>query len=468
MVVVEQVFDVILGVIAALSAYMVVVVIVGFFLPSKKFKRHDKKYKYAIVIAARNEEKIIVPLLHSIQKQDYPSDLIKVFVVAHNCTDRTAELARAEGATVFEYDNQKERTRGFALRHGFKMIKETVEEGVYAFDGLMFTDADFVMEKNFFTELNYAFDNKNYDIFTTYLNSTNMDEGIISAYRGVRYFANNCTLQRPRAVLGLNARIGSPAIVGRNYVFHDGYNSTSIADDGESTAYYSARGYRITFVESAKFYTENPVMFKTYVHQQIRWARGCYVVFVKQFLSLIAGLFVPKDFSERGKKQAAEKPKERFPRKVLTGTLKRLSVFDTIIYLFPFGILNFLIGVAYPIFSIIYGLITRTSIAEPLNQVLMAYLVLYLTNFAQYVATLIREYKNVRCNGLIFAYIFIMPLFDIFSQYLYFFALVLPTRWKHVPAPRSVTREIEQVHELKNITELIGIKKPADSERTEA
>ena len=54
--------------------------LIGLFF-TRKFKPAKKKHKYGIVIAARNEEKVIGNLLDSIKKQDYPQELLTVFVV---------------------------------------------------------------------------------------------------------------------------------------------------------------------------------------------------------------------------------------------------------------------------------------------------------------------------------------------------------------------------------------------------
>ena len=66
------------------------------------YPKTDRLLKYGIVIAARNEEAVIGSLLDSIRACDYPQEKLVVFVVAHNCTDRTAQIARAHGANVYE------------------------------------------------------------------------------------------------------------------------------------------------------------------------------------------------------------------------------------------------------------------------------------------------------------------------------------------------------------------------------
>jgi glycosyltransferase involved in cell wall biosynthesis len=69
---------------------------------------HDfKMNKFGVIIAARNEENVIGHLLDSINNQTYPKELIKLFVIADNCTDNTATVCREKGAIVYERNNKK-------------------------------------------------------------------------------------------------------------------------------------------------------------------------------------------------------------------------------------------------------------------------------------------------------------------------------------------------------------------------
>ncbi len=63
-------------------------------------------HRYAVLIAARNEENVLGGLLDSIRAQNYPSELVDIYVVADNCTDTTAEIAYAHGAYVYERFNR--------------------------------------------------------------------------------------------------------------------------------------------------------------------------------------------------------------------------------------------------------------------------------------------------------------------------------------------------------------------------
>ena len=106
---------------------------------TRKFKPAKKKYKYGICIAARNEEMVLGNLLDSIKKQDYPNELLTVFVVADNCTDNTAKIAREHGAICYERFDDQHRTKGFALQYLFEKIEK--DYGRKKFDGyFIFTE----------------------------------------------------------------------------------------------------------------------------------------------------------------------------------------------------------------------------------------------------------------------------------------------------------------------------------------
>lgn len=97
--------------------------VVGFF-KKKKYPKTDRKLRYGAIIPARNEEAVVGNLIDSIRRNRYPQDKLDVFVIAHNCTDQTARVAREHGAIVYEYNNPEECTMGYAFRYLFDRIRE--------------------------------------------------------------------------------------------------------------------------------------------------------------------------------------------------------------------------------------------------------------------------------------------------------------------------------------------------------
>ena len=144
----------ILGIIlSVIVIHKVFYFVIGMFF-TRKFKPAKEKHKYAIVIAARNEEEVIGNLLDSIKKQDYPQELVTTFVVADNCTDNTAKIARDKGAICYERFNDKDKTKGYALEYLFEQIEH--DYGRKSFEGYFVFDADNLLEKNYISKMNSA------------------------------------------------------------------------------------------------------------------------------------------------------------------------------------------------------------------------------------------------------------------------------------------------------------------------
>ena len=127
-----KIIDIIVLIVAAMFCFRVVYAVLGFFT-TRKFKPAKEMHKYAILVAARNEESVIGNLIHSVKSQDYPSELVTIFVVADNCTDNTAEIARKSGAICYERTDALHRTKGYALQFLVECIRR--DYGIDAFEG---------------------------------------------------------------------------------------------------------------------------------------------------------------------------------------------------------------------------------------------------------------------------------------------------------------------------------------------
>ena len=137
-----------------------------------------KNHRYAVIVAARNENAVIGDLIHSIRVQNYPQELIDIFVVADNCTDNTAAVAQEAGAIVFPRFNKEHIGKGYALDYGFSCIRQHYSENEY--EAYFVFDADNVLDVNYFREMNKTFDNGAV-ASTSYRNSKNYGSNWITA-----------------------------------------------------------------------------------------------------------------------------------------------------------------------------------------------------------------------------------------------------------------------------------------------
>ena len=117
--------QVIIGIVTFAFAVQIIYLLI-FFLPARKIAPAKQKHKFAVVVSAHNEEAVLPVALKSLMHMKYPKELFRVFVIADNCTDRTAEIARRMGAFVIERQepDPKKRNVGYALQYALPIILE--------------------------------------------------------------------------------------------------------------------------------------------------------------------------------------------------------------------------------------------------------------------------------------------------------------------------------------------------------
>ena len=110
----------------------------------------EKDHKFMAILPAHNEENVIGNLIDSLKKQDYPANLIDIYVIADNCTDNTARVAREAGAIVYERYDETKKTKGYALDW---FLQQKIKENA-PYDAICIFDADNIVDKNFLKAMN--------------------------------------------------------------------------------------------------------------------------------------------------------------------------------------------------------------------------------------------------------------------------------------------------------------------------
>ena len=273
----------------AIMAHFVIFAVVGIF-KRKKFPKTDRINKYGLIIPARNEEKVVAGLIESIQKNNYPQDKLQIFVIAHNCTDKTAEIARKHGATVYEYNNPNECTMGYAFKYLFSCIEK--DYGTQNYDGFFMFNADNLLDANYISKMNDAFEYYNKEsVITSYRNSKNYGSNLISGLYGL-YFSEGCRLESAgRTVLGCSTRVQGTGYLISSKVVKNGWPYVSLTEDWEFSADQILHDNKIRYCDEAIFYDEQPVNVRIMWRQRLRWARGHLLVFYARFTDLFKHLF---------------------------------------------------------------------------------------------------------------------------------------------------------------------------------
>ena len=247
-----------------------------FWLPKKKFKKTEKINRICVVIPAHNEEDVIYDTVKSvIDKQKYPRDMFDVYVIADNCTDKTEELAKKAGATVFVHtdDNPKHHMVGYALEYGLKELLKIDAEKHY--DYMIRLDADNHINDEFFLLMNDAY-NSGAKIARPYESALNMTQSAFTKACGLYYIFDSRCSSRVRERFHLYAHVNGPGSLTDMDIIRriGGYDTVTMCEDTEFNFKRMYEKIHPHFVEDAVVYEDLPSTLKDTLARNKRLGHG--------------------------------------------------------------------------------------------------------------------------------------------------------------------------------------------------
>lgn len=248
-----------------------------------------KLHRYAFVTSARNESNVIAQLIDSIHAQDYPAELFDIYVIADNCTDNTAEIARNHGAKVYERFNTTLVGKGYALDEFFYYIRQ---QSPNKYDGYFIFDADNILDAGYTQAMNRVFD-QGYRVVTSYRNSRNYGSNWISAGYALWFLRESKYLSQARMLLGTSCAISGTGFLVSDSVICDngGWPYHLLTEDIQFSIANILKGETIGYAADAIIYDEQPITFKQSWHQRLRWSKGFYQVLSNYGTALVKGIF---------------------------------------------------------------------------------------------------------------------------------------------------------------------------------
>ncbi|MCX7921080.1 MAG: glycosyltransferase [Clostridia bacterium] len=250
------------------------------------------KNKFAVIVAAHNEEMVIGGIVRSLKQQNYPSHMYDIYVIADNCTDNTAAVARENGANVCERFDSEKKGKGYSLEWMFEKLFKMDKK----YDAVCIFDADNLASTNFLLEMNKQLC-MGHKVIQGYLDSKNPSDSWISGNYSISYWISNRLFQLPRHYLGLSCALGGTGFVMSAEVLKDiGWGATCLTEDLEFSLKLVMKGMRVSWSHEAVVYDEKPLRMKQSWKQRKRWMQGhcdCARRFLKDLLV--------KAFKERDK-----------------------------------------------------------------------------------------------------------------------------------------------------------------------
>ena len=381
-----------------------------------------KNHRYAFFIAAHNEESVIANLVRSIKEQDYPSELIDVFVVADACTDRTAKEARRAGAIVYERNDLARKGKSWVLDYGFDRI---LNEYPGKYEAFFVFDADNLLSPGYVTEMNKLFD-QGFLVGTSYRNSKNFDSSWVSSAYALWFLREAKFLNNSRMLCGTGCAIsGSGWMVSSRIIqgMH-GWDFHTLTEDIQFSTFCAANGIRIGYAP-AEFYDEQPLTFKASWTQRMRWTKGFYQVFFSYVGDLIHGV-----------------------RK------KRFGAYDMLMTIAPGNILTLVSAFVNTVYLVIGSLshgflATQNELSMAVGSLVMTFGSMYVTFFILAIITTISERDHIRVRKgrrwRIVSNLFTFPLFMMTYIPINVAALFMKVEW--VPTKHTVSMSMEDMAE---------------------
>ncbi len=231
--------------------------------------RAEARTRFAVVIAARNEETVIPRLVESLRRQNYPRELFDIYAVPNNCRDNTAGAAFQAGAEVLLCTGTV-KNKGDALRQAFAQLRAE------QYDAYVVFDADNVADPEFLARMNDAFCAGARVAKGRQLAGNPGDSWVAGCY-DVYFRAFDRFFNRPRACGGLSAKLVGTGFALRREVLEEvlgGWSTETLAEDAEAAAQCALAGERVFWVPQAVTWDEEPLTLRNSLRQRRRWCSG--------------------------------------------------------------------------------------------------------------------------------------------------------------------------------------------------
>ena len=399
-----SVLDVVLVVLGGAGMlYQAVCIVISLFAKPIKFPEAPMNKRYAVLISARNEANVIGNLIDCLHSQTYPSELIDIWLVADNCTDNTAEVARNMGCHVIERFNKEQVGKGYALTYLLDQMNESGASDPY--DAFFVFDADNKLDKHYIEEMNKGFQ-AGFKILTSYRNSVNLSDNWVSSGSALWFIRESRFVSASRMWLGNSCHVGGTGFMFSQEIMrrNNGWKFHLLTEDLEFTMDSVLHGDRIGYCGTAILYDEQPVTFQQSWRQRLRWSKGFLQVFRYYGMALIKRAVRERDFS---------------------------SV-DFTLLLCPFtvlGVIRIVLGLLFVAFGFVTWQSQLSAIAGWAFDIVLA----VVTMMALAALTIVAERDHIGAtNKELFAYVLSFPIYMLSYMPISFQAIFSKAQWKPI------------------------------------
>ncbi len=244
--------------------------------------RQGPPSRVVVVIPAHNEEHQVADTIRSIAACNYPADFRHILVVADNCSDRTAEVARAAGAEVLVRDDTTKRGKGFALAYAFDHALADPST-----DAVVVVDADTLVSANLLEAFAARLE-RGADAVQADYAVRNVDDSWRTVLAQVAFTCFHLVRSEGRERLGLSTGLrGNGMAFSRHTLQTVPHDAFSVVEDLEYGIRLGRAGIRVHHAGEARVVGDMPSTGDASLSQRQRWEGGRRAM-RKRFLRTLA------------------------------------------------------------------------------------------------------------------------------------------------------------------------------------
>ena len=266
-----------------------------FWLPKRKYKEAEEKHYVGVFITARNESEVLGRTIKLLQtKINYPKDKYEIIILADNCDDNTAEIARSlDGEVkvrVFERheEDPKKRNVGFALKYLFEQLLPTIDN----YDFFIRFDADDIVDKEYLNQMNNAY-SSGVLAAKGYNNATNITQNLTSGVSALWYLKDSRFNCHSRAGIHTYVHlVGGGMMFAASIIKEDGgWVCTHTSEDTQFTILNMKKKRKCRYVPDAIVYEDQPSSIKALLTRFIRMGHSLNHLFWTEGLKCLGRFF---------------------------------------------------------------------------------------------------------------------------------------------------------------------------------
>lgn len=228
--------------------------------------------RFAIVVPAHNEEMLIDRFCRNIMNIDYPISLREIFIIADNCSDRTAAIAESHPVRVLSRFDEVHTGKGYALKWAFEHV------GLDDFDAVLVIDADTEVDPSILNELNMLIIGGSQAI-QCYETISNRRESWFTQLIFVSRTINSLLYHYAKYKIGLSSYLMGVGMCFRTSLLRKiPWTAYTLSEDWEYTARLIGQNIRIDFAAQAKVFPQESRSLRQATSQRLRWSKGRFHV----------------------------------------------------------------------------------------------------------------------------------------------------------------------------------------------